>query len=119
MQRLTAKYLLATVKKARKAVIKPVNIDFPLPNTIEGIENRLNSLNTYLLPEVFIKKNRPTTLVGTNIRLNHLLANWQQYVDQVVTVVGWARETRSANKNSLLFIQLIDGSNTTPLQVVV
>jgi len=34
MQRLTAKYLLATVKKARKAVIKPVNIDFPLPNSI-------------------------------------------------------------------------------------
>jgi hypothetical protein len=50
MQRLASKYLLSTVKKAKKVNIKPVKIDFPLPETIEGIDNRLNSLNTYQLP---------------------------------------------------------------------
>lgn len=73
MNRLVSKYLLSVVKKAKKAVIKPVNIDFPLPEKVEGIENRLNSLNTYQLPDSFIKKHKPVTLVGQNVRLAHLL----------------------------------------------
>ena len=119
MSRLVSKYLLSVAKKPKKVNIKPVKIDFPLPEQMEGIEHRLNSLNTYLLPEQFLKKNRPETVVGRNIRLAHLLANWEQYVDQVVTVVGWAREARLQAKDTLLFIKLIDGSNNTPLQVVV
>jgi asparaginyl-tRNA synthetase len=119
MNRLVSKYLLTVVKKAKKVNVKPVKIDFPLPDKIEGIENRLNSLNTYSLPEQYLKKNKPETLVGQNIRLNHLLANWEQYIDQVITVVGWAREARLQAKDTLLFIKLIDGSNNTPLQVVI
>lgn len=34
-------------------------------------------------------------------------------------MVGWARESRLQAKDTLLFIKLVDGSNNTPLQVVV
>jgi hypothetical protein len=38
MQKLVnIKYLKAVVKKAKKVVIKPVNIDFPLPTQVQGI----------------------------------------------------------------------------------
>jgi hypothetical protein len=47
MNRLLSKYLIHAVKKPKKVVIKPVNIDFPLPTKIEGIENRLNSFNSF------------------------------------------------------------------------
>ncbi len=116
---LSIRYLKAAVKKPKKAVIKPVNIDFPLPDKVQGIETRLNSLNTYKLPETFFKKNQPVTIVGQNLRLAHLLSHWEEYVDKVVTVVGWAREARLQAKDTLLFIKLVDGSNNTPLQVVV
>lgn len=116
---LGLRYLKTTVKKPKKAVIKPVNIDFPLPETVQGIQKRLNSVNTYKLPEGFLKKNQPVTLVGQNLRLAHLLSHWEEYVDKVVTVVGWAREARLQAKDTLLFIKLVDGSNNTPLQVVI
>ena len=115
---LSIKYLKAVVKKPKKAVIKPVNIDFPLPDKVQGVENRLNSANTYKLPEVFFKKNQPATIVGQNLRLSHLLHHWEEYVGKVVTVVGWAREARLQAKDTLLFIKLVDGSNNTPLHVV-
>jgi hypothetical protein len=119
MNRLVSKYLKSTVKRPKKVNIKPVKIDFPLPEQIEGIEGRLNSLNTYQLPEQFLKKNQPEYLVGKNVRLSHLLAKWESFVDKVVTVVGWARETRLQAKDTLLFIKLVDGSNNVPLQVVI
>lgn len=119
MSRLLSKYLVHTAKQPKKVNIKPVKIDFPLPNKVEGIEGRLNALNTYQLPESYLRKHRPQHLVGQNLRLNHLLAQWEDYVDQRVTVVGWAREARLAGKDSFIFIKLIDGSNTVPLQVVV
>ena len=110
---LKAKYLV------RKVNIKPVKVDFPLPTKLEGEEFRLNTPNTYKLPEHLIQKHQPPHIVGTNIRLQHLLSDWEKYVDQVVTVVGWAREARLQAKDTLLFVKLIDGSNNTPLQVVI
>jgi hypothetical protein len=91
MNRLVSKYLLSVVKKPKKVNIKPVKIDFPLPDQIQGIEDRLNSLNTYNLPEQFLKKNQPQYVVGQNVRLSYLLSNWELFVDKIVTVVGWAR----------------------------
>lgn len=70
---LNCRYLKATTKKA---VIKPVKIDFPLPDKLQGAEKRLNPPNTYQLPEVFFKKNQPTHLVGQSVRLSHLLSHW-------------------------------------------
>ena len=57
--------------------------------------------------------------MGQNVRLSHLLEHWEQFVDQEVTVVGWARETRLQAKNTLLFVKLVDGSNADALQVVI
>lgn len=36
-----------------------------------------------------------------------------------MTVCGWAREARLAAKDTIVFVKLIDGSNTVPLQVVI
>lgn len=41
------------------------------------------------------------------------------YVDQIVTISGWAREARLAAKDTIVFVKLTDGSNTIPLQVVI
>ena len=110
---LKSKYLV------RKVNIVPIKVDFPLPNKIEGSDKRLNTPNTFKLPEHLLQKHHPTDLVGGTLRLEHLLEKWENYVDKVVTVVGWAREARLQSKDTLLFVKLIDGSNNTPLQVVI
>lgn len=105
--------------KVKKTVIKAVKIDFPLPDKVIGIEKRMNTGGSFALPEYIYQKVKPEHLIGTNVRLLHLVNNWEKYVDQVVTVVGWAREARLQAKDTLLFIKLVDGSNTIPLQVVI
>ena len=57
--------------------------------------------------------------MGKTVRLMHLLSNPDAYIDQIITVSGWAREARLQGNDTLLFIKLIDGSNTVPLQVVI
>ena len=53
------------------------------------------------------------------IRIKELLANdGKNYVNQTVTVAGWARTTRNANKGQLLFVELNDGSTGESLQCV-
>ncbi|KAG7370968.1 asparaginyl-tRNA synthetase [Nitzschia inconspicua] len=53
------------------------------------------------------------------IRIKELLANGgKDYIDQTVTVAGWARTTRNANKGQLLFVELNDGSIGESLQCV-
>lgn len=120
---LNAAKELPTQKKEKnkgpKVNIKPVKIDFPLPGKVQGIEHRLNSKNTYLIPDMYFKKNEPEYLVGKTIRLYHLMSNPENFIDQVITVSGWAREARLQGNDTLLFIKLVDGSNTTPLQVVI
>jgi hypothetical protein len=111
--------LLKTKYLVRKVNIVPVKIDFPLPNKVQGAEQRLNPPNDYSLPQALYKKHQPNHIVGKTLRLAHLLDNWEQYVDKTVTVVGWARETRLQAKDTLLFVKLVDGSNNTPLQVVI
>ena len=37
----------------------------------------------------------------------------------MITVSGWAREARLAAKDTIVFVKLVDGSNTVPLQVVI
>lgn len=94
MHQLVSKYLVNTVKKAKKPVktnIVPVNIDFPLPTKLVGSENRLNQGTSFVIPEVTIKKNRPQHLIGQNLRILHINEHENEYIDKVVTVVGWAR----------------------------
>jgi len=105
--------------KVSKVNMNPVNIDFALPEKVTGIENRINTKNTFELPQQYSQKNVPEFSMGKNIRLSHLMASGEKYADQIITVTGWARETRLAAKDTLLFIKLVDGTNTNPLQVVI
>lgn len=53
------------------------------------------------------------------IRIKELVANsGENYLGQQVTVAGWTRTVRNANKGELLFIELNDGSCGTSLQCV-
>ena len=51
------------------------------------------------------------------IRVKELMSS-TSYIGQSVTVAGWARTTRNANKGQLLFLELNDGSCGTSLQCV-
>ena len=61
-----------------------------------------------------------TSLYRRNrIRIKEVLAaDGTTYMNQQVTVAGWARTTRNANKGQLLFIELNDGSTGQSLQCV-
>jgi hypothetical protein len=53
------------------------------------------------------------------IRIKEILANGgKDFLDQTVTVAGWARTTRNANKGQILFVELNDGSTGESLQCV-
>lgn len=78
MHNLVSKYLINTVKKAKKAPkvnIVPVKIDFPLPERVVGSENRLNTLTSFKIPEATVQKNRPEFLIGSNTRIIHINDN--------------------------------------------
>ena len=65
----------------------------------------------------------PTPVVPTlyrrhRIRIKEVLSSDAKYMNQSITVAGWARTTRNANKGQLLFIELNDGSCGTGLQCV-
>jgi hypothetical protein len=80
MNQLVTKYLLTTVKKAKKAPkvnIVPVKIDFPLPTKLVGSENRLNQGTSFNIPEITIKKNKPQFLIGQNTRILYINENEQ------------------------------------------
>lgn len=115
----TPKVVQAAQNKAQKVNVKPVKIDFPLPDKVAGIENRLNSKNLFHIPQEFSQKHQPEAVIGKNIRLSYLLKDWAKYVDQVVTITGWAREARLAAKDTLVFVKLVDGSNVEPIQIVI
>jgi len=53
------------------------------------------------------------------VRVKEVMANdGAQYLNQTITVAGWARTTRNANKGQLLFVELNDGSTGKSIQCV-
>jgi len=53
------------------------------------------------------------------VRIKEVMANdGAQYLNQTITVAGWCRTTRNANKGQLLFVELNDGSTGQSLQCV-
>lgn len=53
------------------------------------------------------------------VRVKEVMANdGAQYLNQTITVAGWARTTRNANKGQLLFVELNDGSTGQSIQCV-
>lgn len=102
MHRITnLRYLLADIpKKVGNATqgakgpqtnMKPIKIDFPLPDKVKGIENRLNCKNAFEVPKELSVKNKPEFVIGKNVRLNYLMSHAEEYINKIVTVTGWAR----------------------------
>ena len=52
------------------------------------------------------------------IRVKELLAKGVAMIGQEVTVQGWIRTTRSADRNQILFVELTDGSTVKGMQLV-
>eukprot|EP00535_Pseudo-nitzschia_heimii_P010648 CAMPEP_0197178384 /NCGR_PEP_ID=MMETSP1423-20130617/3675_1 /TAXON_ID=476441 /ORGANISM="Pseudo-nitzschia heimii, Strain UNC1101" /LENGTH=517 /DNA_ID=CAMNT_0042628109 /DNA_START=118 /DNA_END=1668 /DNA_ORIENTATION=+ len=53
------------------------------------------------------------------VRVKEVMANeGAQYLNKTITVAGWARTTRNANKGQLLFVELNDGSIGQSIQCV-
>lgn len=94
-------------------------MDFPLPAKFEGQDSRMNTKYNLELPEHFLKRNRPENLVGQVVRIDYLLSNASTFLDKDITVAGWANSTRLQENNTLLFIELVDGTSPIPLQIVV
>ena len=55
---------------------------------------------------------------GPRLRIARLHDNYEEYLDHVIQVCGWARTTREAGK-AFMFIELYDGSCDNTLQIVV
>lgn len=71
------------------------------------------------VPKELGKRNKPTCLIGDVLRVDEVLRNHKNYMDKVITVAGWANSTRLQDKDTLLFIELTDGTASKILQVVV
>lgn len=53
------------------------------------------------------------------VRVKEIMANdGAQFLNKTITVAGWARTTRNANKGQLLFVELNDGSTGQSIQCV-
>ncbi|OEU08414.1 Asparaginyl-tRNA synthetase [Fragilariopsis cylindrus CCMP1102] len=53
------------------------------------------------------------------VRVKEVMANeGTQFLDKTITVAGWARTTRNANKGQLLFVEINDGSSGESIQCV-
>jgi len=53
------------------------------------------------------------------LRIEHVMKHHADYIDKSGIVAGWARTMRDAEKKTLVFIELTDGSAFQTLQVVV
>eukprot|EP00331_Platyophrya_macrostoma_P027055 CAMPEP_0176456582 /NCGR_PEP_ID=MMETSP0127-20121128/31377_1 /TAXON_ID=938130 /ORGANISM="Platyophrya macrostoma, Strain WH" /LENGTH=527 /DNA_ID=CAMNT_0017846575 /DNA_START=53 /DNA_END=1636 /DNA_ORIENTATION=+ len=69
--------------------------------------------------ERYFNKPVPKNVVPGITRLEYLLKNYESYMDKEVTVAGWARTCRPQAKETLVFIELTDGTTPGSLQVVV
>ena len=52
------------------------------------------------------------------VRIKELLAQGETALGQQVTVMGWIRTSRSADKGAILFVELTDGSTPKGIQIV-
>jgi len=69
--------------------------------------------------ERFHAKPIPKYGIGEILRIEHVVKHAEEYYDKVGIVAGWARTLRSAGGNSIVFIELNDGSSMASLQIVV
>jgi len=93
------------VTTARQIVTSVTNLYQPVP--AGGIA--LNGSSPLVEPKLY-RRNR--------VRIKELLSEYTSYLNTTVTVAGWVRTTRNANKGELLFIELSDGSCASTVQCV-
>jgi hypothetical protein len=105
--------------RSKKANIFPVDIDFPLPKEIEGAQSRTNKTTKFEIPKELGMRRHPTFLIGEIVRCDEVLRNFKNYIDKEIVVAGWANSTRLQAKDTLIFVELVDGTSPTPLQVVI
>jgi asparaginyl-tRNA synthetase len=89
------------------------------------LESPASSVGASIVSGAGVMLNGPPPPVANNlyrrhrIRIKEILANdGKDYLNQTITVAGWARTTRNANKGQLLFVELNDGSTGESLQCV-
>lgn len=76
------------------------------------------------VPVEYLKKNICKYSVGTNLkigtilRIDEVLTNFDSYIDKVGTVAGWSKTVRAQANNTLVFIELSDGTTINNLQIV-
>ena len=80
---------------------------------------------SFSTPPMGVLRNGPPTPVVHKLYQRHririkevLMGDGAEYIEKTITVAGWARTTRNANKGQLLFIELNDGSTGISLQCV-
>jgi asparaginyl-tRNA synthetase len=96
---------LPFVSTARQIVQSSTNVYHPVP---EG-GTILNGSAPPVAPKLY-RRHR--------IRIKELLSEYTSHLNTTVTVAGWVRTTRNANKGELLFIELSDGSCGSSVQCV-
>lgn len=96
-----------------------------LASVASQMESPVAAASSVASPSVGIMLNGPCPPVDNKlyrrhrIRIKEILANGgKDYINQTVTVAGWARTTRNANKGQLMFVELNDGSTGESLQCV-
>jgi hypothetical protein len=58
----------------------------------------------------FYEKTVPKYLVGSHLSIAYVLANAAAHIDTEGSIVGWAKTVRSAENDTLLFIDINDGT---------
>ena len=61
---------------------------------VEPAQKEEYKVKTPMVEERYFAKPIPKTVVGQIVRLEYLLKNHESYIDQKVTVGGWARTCR-------------------------
>lgn len=108
--------------------------NFPLPASVHGISDAAKiasvsghtSTNNNFVGESSrsTATSDVTSIMTTGkwnrhrIRIKELLSKSKYYVNQAVTVKGWIRTIRDAEKGKTIFVELTDGSTVQGLQLV-
>lgn len=102
-----------------------VELDIAIGDPVAAALPAVSAVTTSFAPPMSVLQNGPPTPVVRQLYQRHririkevLTGEGAEYMEKTITVAGWARTIRNANKGKLLFIELNDGSTGTSLQCV-
>jgi asparaginyl-tRNA synthetase len=83
-------------------------------------QKRLNKEpNTFEIPDHLWKKPIPTFMLSDIVRIEAIIERESDYIDKIVVICGWVKSARAQKNDSLVFIDLNDGTYNKGIQVVV